>query len=146
MARVEHLFTALVHCFPVREVDEAQAILDKGFEGCMHGRRGSKRQVLLMEAETLEKLRVLPGDVKENVTTRGLVHRALGEGDRLWIGEAILEVTAPCHPCSRMDEIRRGLQEELRGQRGILCRVVHAGVIRRGDAIEKVATAARAGA
>jgi MOSC domain-containing protein YiiM len=146
VARVEHLFTALVRRFLVREVDEAQAILDKGFEGCIHGRRGSKRQVLLMEAETLEKLRVLPGDVKENVTTRGLDHRALGEGDRLRIGEAILEVTAPCHPCSRMDEIRRGLQEELRGQRGILCRVVHAGVIRRGDAIEKVAEAARTGA
>ena len=94
MARVEHLFTSLVHGFPVREVDEAQSIFDKGFEGCIHGRRGSKRQVLLMEAETLERLRVLPGEVKENVTTRGLDHRAVGEGDRLRIGEAILEVTA----------------------------------------------------
>jgi len=35
-----------------------------------------------------------------------------------------------------MDEIRMGLQEELRGQRGWLCRVVVAGKIRKGDRIE----------
>jgi MOSC domain-containing protein YiiM len=34
-----------------------------------------------------------------------------------------------------MDEIRMGLQQELRGQRGWLCRVVEAGTIRKGDAV-----------
>jgi MOSC domain-containing protein YiiM len=38
-----------------------------------------------------------------------------------------------------MDEIRQGLQEELRGQRGWLCRVVEGGKIRRGDQIEVLA-------
>ena len=35
----------------------------------------------------------------------------------------------------RMDEIRMGLQDELRGQRGWLCRVIEAGTIRRGDPV-----------
>jgi MOSC domain-containing protein YiiM len=35
-----------------------------------------------------------------------------------------------------MDEIRMGLQEELRGQRGWLCKVNVGGRIRRGDRIE----------
>jgi MOSC domain-containing protein YiiM len=37
-----------------------------------------------------------------------------------------------------MDEIRMGLQAELRGRRGILCRVIKSGIIRRGDAIEVI--------
>jgi MOSC domain-containing protein YiiM len=35
-----------------------------------------------------------------------------------------------------MEEIREGLEEELRGQRGWLCRVVEGGTSRRGDSIE----------
>jgi len=42
-----------------------------------------------------------------------------------------------------MAEIREGLQETLRGQRGVVCRVVQGGILRRGDAIEVVK--ARAG-
>jgi MOSC domain-containing protein YiiM len=140
---VEHLFLTLVHRFPARELDEAVLVLDKGIEGCIHGRRGSKRQVLLMDAATLERLRILPGAVKENITTRGLDLDALAGGVRLQIREAVLEVMGPCQPCNRMDEIRMGLQEELRGQRGILCSVIRAGRIRRGDAIE-IEAAARA--
>jgi MOSC domain-containing protein YiiM len=34
-----------------------------------------------------------------------------------------------------MDEIRMGLQEELRGQRGWLCQVIEAGKIRKGDSV-----------
>ncbi|MNC96587.1 MOSC domain protein [compost metagenome] len=63
----------------------------------------------------------------------------LAKGLRLQIGEAILEVTGPCDPCSRMDEIRMGLQQELLGQRGTLCRVVEGGRIQRGDTIELAA-------
>jgi MOSC domain-containing protein YiiM len=43
-----------------------------------------------------------------------------------------------------MDEIRKGLQQELRGQRGWLCRVVETGKIKRGDRIGVVAAAGRA--
>ncbi len=142
MAEVRHLFLALVHRHPMREVDEVRAVSDKGFEGCIHGRRGSKRQVLLVELETLDRLGVKPGDVRENITTFGVNLQDLATGDRLRIGEAIFEVTGPCHPCSRMDQIREGLQETLRGQRGVLCRVVQEGALRRGDAIEVVATQA----
>jgi MOSC domain-containing protein YiiM len=35
-----------------------------------------------------------------------------------------------------MDEIRQGLQEALRGRRGVLCRVIEPGRIRRGDRVE----------
>jgi MOSC domain-containing protein YiiM len=54
----------------------------------------------------------------------------------LRVGESLMEITTPCDPCPRMDEIRMGLQDELRGQRGWLCKVVEAGMIRQGDRVE----------
>ena len=91
--------------------------------------------------ETLQMLGLAPGVVKENITTAGLDLRTLRDGERLEIGEAVLEVSEPCHPCDRMDAIRQGLREELRGRRGILCKVITAGRIKKGDSIQTVATA-----
>ena len=41
-----------------------------------------------------------------------------------------------CDPCSRMDEIRPGLQQELDGRRGMLARVVQSGEVAKNDEIE----------
>ncbi|MGA8224674.1 MAG: MOSC domain-containing protein [Candidatus Acidiferrales bacterium] len=144
MGEVAHLFICLVHRFPMKEVQEADAVEDKGFKGCIHGRPGSMRQILLMDAETLESFGLAPGAVKENVTARGLNFQSLSAGQRLRLGETLLEITTPCEPCSRMEEIRPGLENELRGQRGWLCRVVEAGKVRRGDRVEVVAAALEA--
>ena len=144
MAEVVHLFQALAHGQPVREFDEVFAVENKGFENCIHGRLGSTRQVLLMDLETLDLFGIAPGRVKENITTRGIVLDWLVLGQRIRAGEALLEITKPCTPCHQMDEIRQGLQEAMRGRRGILCRVIGAGRIRRGDSIEIVGEAGAA--
>jgi MOSC domain-containing protein YiiM len=138
VAEVLHLFQALAHGQPVREFDEAHAVENKGFEDCIHGRRGSSRQLLLMDVETLDEFGIAPGRAKENITTRGIRLDVLSTGQRIRAGEALLEVTKECEPCRQMDAIRPGLQEALRGRRGILCRVIESGQIRRGDAIEIV--------
>ena len=139
MPSVEHIFVSRVHRLPMREVEEISAIAGRGLEGCAHARPGSPRQMLLMDAETLDALGVPPGAVKENITTRGLELAKLPRGQRLRIGEALFEVSIPCEPCRQMDDIRAGLQEQLRGRRGMLCRVLEGGRIRRGDAIEVLA-------
>jgi MOSC domain-containing protein YiiM len=141
MGEVLHLFTCLVHRFPMQEQEAVEVIQDKGFKGCIHGRPGSKRQVSLVDRETLDKFGLAPGVVKENITTLGIDLQTLGIGNILRIGNCVLEITGPCDPCARMDEIRMGLQQELRGQRGWLCRVKEAGTIRRGDRIEVLAAA-----
>jgi MOSC domain-containing protein YiiM len=120
----------------MREFEEVSAIENKGFLECIHGRSGSSRQVLVMDAETLEEFGIAPGRARENITTRGIAVGKLSLGQRLRIGEALLEVTKPCTPCHLMDEIREGLQEAIRGRRGLLCRVVETGRIRRGDRVE----------
>ena len=87
---------------------------------------------------------LLPGQVKENVLSVGLNVRALERGQRLRIGEALLEVTVPCTPCNMFEAIRPGLEAAMRGKRGMLCRVIEGGVIRAGDRIE-LEVQARAG-
>ena len=57
-------------------------------------------------------------------------------GSRVRLGRsAVLEITAVCEPCFRMDEIRDGLKDELEGRRGMVSRVVRGGIINVGDAI-----------
>jgi MOSC domain-containing protein YiiM len=51
-------------------------------------------------------------------------------------------VSEICHPCDQLEKVRPGLRREMRGRRGMLCRVLEGGMIRRGDAIEKVSAAA----
>jgi MOSC domain-containing protein YiiM len=136
VAEILHLFQCLAHGEPMREFEEVFAVENKGLQDCIHGRSESIRQVLLMDQETLEEFGIAPGRARENITTRGIVLGSLPLGQRLRAGEALLEVTKPCTPCHQMDEIRQGLQEALRGRRGLLCRVVEPGRIRRGDRIE----------
>jgi MOSC domain-containing protein YiiM len=121
----------------MEELAEVQAVPDVGFEGCAHARPGGQRQVLLVDRETLESMDLAPGILRENITTDGINVNGLPVGQRLRVGEARLEVSAVCGPCDLMEKIRLGLRKELYGRRGMLCRVIEGGIIRRGDTIEK---------
>jgi MOSC domain-containing protein YiiM len=94
---------------------------------------------LLVDRETLDALELGPGMIRENITTEGLNVNGLREGESLRVGEALLEVTMACMPCGQMDDLRPGLRKEIRGRRGMLCRIVKSGIIRLGDGIEKFA-------
>jgi len=137
MPRVLRLFRAPKRSWPMEELAEVSAIQEMGFEGCAHARPGS-RQVLLMDRETLDALELSPGMMRENITTEGLNVNGLKQGESLRIGDVLLEVTMLCTPCGQMDDLRPGLRREIRGRRGMLCRIVKGGVIRRGDGIEKL--------
>jgi MOSC domain-containing protein YiiM len=138
MARVQNLFRAPKKHLPMEELSMVRVIADAGFERCAHARPGSKRQVLLVDRETLEAMDLKPGIIRENVTTDGLNVNSLPIGQLLRVGEARLEVSVVCTPCDLMETIRPGLRKELWGRRGMLCKVVEGGVVRRGDSIEKL--------
>ncbi len=120
---------------PMQMLQTVRVLENFGLEGDRHAKPEGKRQVLFMASEVLDRLDIPTGAVKENITTRGIELMRLTPGTRLQIGTAVFEVTKPCHPCSRMDEIRMGLQEELQGQRGMLANVVRGGQLRVGDEI-----------
>ncbi|MGH7740942.1 MAG: MOSC domain-containing protein [Candidatus Eiseniibacteriota bacterium] len=132
-ARVVALFVSTANRVPLHARDRVQALENRGVEGDRHAKPGSKRSVLLMAQEVLDHFGLKPGDVREQVTVRGLDLHGLPSGTRLTVGDALLELQGECEPCERMDELRQGLQVELEGRRGRFARVVRAGVFSVGD-------------
>ena len=80
------------------------------------------RQVHLIQAELLDELKaagfaVAPGDMGENVTTRGLDLLALPRGTRLRLGpEAIVELTGLRNPCAQVEAFQSGLLAAVLGR------------------------------
>ena len=113
-----------------------EVIADFGFQGDRKARPGSKRQVLLLDAETISEFGFRPGDLDENITTRGLAVGELRRGQLVRIGEVLLEVTIECPACYKLDQLRPGLQDEMRHRRGMMARVLRGGQIQVGDTIQ----------
>jgi MOSC domain-containing protein YiiM len=135
MARVIHLFRAPKRREPMVELQAARAVEDVGLEGCAHARPQGRRQVLLMDRETLGAFELVAGIVRENVTTEGLDVNGLSIGQRLQIGEVELQVSAVCDPCEQIEALRAGLQAAMQGRRGMLCKVLRGGLLKCGDEI-----------
>jgi cyclic pyranopterin phosphate synthase len=120
---------------PLEALPSAQVIESAGLDGDRHSKPGNRRALLLMDHEVLEHFGLTPGAVREQITVRGVDLPKLVFGTQLVVGDAVLEVAAPCAPCERMDEIRLGLRAELDGRRGRFVRVVRGGRITVGDEI-----------
>ena len=131
---IRHLFIKPAHKQPMRPVSEVTAINGEGLSSDASC-GSSKRQVLLIEEETLDELSLAPGDLRENIVVAGLLMAGTPSQTRLRVGRAELEVTMDCAPCDFLDRLRLGLQQEMIGRRGTLCRVILGGVIRIGDSI-----------
>lgn len=138
MAKVAHLFRAPKKRLPMEQLEVATLLADSGVEGCSHARPGGKRQVLLVDRETLEAMDLAPGVIRENITTEGINVNGLDLGQRLRVGATLLEVSAICTPCDQLEKIRPGLRKEIYGRRGMLCRVIEGGTICPGDPIERL--------
>jgi len=116
----------------------ATLLENHGIAGCAHARPGGVRQILLVDLETLSAMDLRPGVIRENITTEGLNVNGLARGQRLRVGETLLEVSAACTPCDQLEKVRPGLRRELYGRRGMLCRVLKGGTVAPGDAIERL--------
>jgi len=108
------------------------------------------RQVHLIHSELHDELRsagfiISPGQMGENITTRGIDLLGLPTGTRLHLGEAaIVEVTGLRNPCAQLDGIQAGLMAAVLGRdssgnlirkAGVMGIVVAGGEVRPGDTI-----------
>lgn len=137
-------------------VQQTEARAKIGLADDRLGQRGeselSTRQVTLIQAEHLPVIaqlagaRVDPAALRRNLVISGINLSAL-KNVRLRVGAALLELTGPCHPCSRMEEaIGPGGMAAMRGHGGMTARVVEGGAIRVGDPVQvELATAPMAG-
>lgn len=117
---------------------DTQVLADFGFAGDRKGRAGSLRQVLLLDEETITEFGFKPGELDENITTRGLPMHKLRRGQQVRIGEVLLEITIECPACYKLEALRPGLEEEMRRRRGMMTRVLQGGRLQVGDQIELV--------
>ena len=132
------------HRQPVEAVEGAEAVPGNGLVGDRFRGRGeeSQRQVTLIQAEHLAAVgsflggaAIAPALLRRNIVVGGLNLLALKD-KRFRIGEAVLEYTGQCHPCSRMEEVLGpGGYNAMRGHGGITARVVEGGLIRVGDGV-----------
>lgn len=108
------------------------------------------RQVHLIHAELFEELAaigftVAPGQLGENVATRGIDLLGLSAGTRLRLGaEAVIEITGLRNPCAQIDGLAKGLMAatldrsadgSLIRKAGVMAVVVTGGVVEVGDGI-----------
>jgi len=121
------------HRFSKPNAGSIRAIAGFGIEGDSHagattqhlGRmrtdptQPNLRQVHLIHSELHDELRELgydvqPGELGENITTRGIDLLGLPQGTRLRIGpEAVLEVTGLRSPCQQINTFMPGLLKEV---------------------------------
>ncbi|MCX4997756.1 MOSC domain-containing protein [Streptomyces longwoodensis] len=109
------------------------------------------RQVHLIHEELFTEVgadgfEVAPGELGENITTRGLDLLGLPVGTLLHIGDsAVLEVTGLRNPCRQIDRFQDGLLKQVVGRdehgnvvrkAGIMSVVKEGGVVRPGDTID----------
>jgi MOSC domain-containing protein YiiM len=145
VAEIISLQICVGHREPMNPVDSATFIEGFGIEGDRHAvKSGARtvRQVLLMDEDTLEGFGLGIGQVRENVTVRGIDLHEVPAGQRLALGDdVVVEITQFCAPCERMEEVRPGLREELFEQRGMLATVISGGAVNVGDQVQVVESA-----
>lgn len=108
------------------------------------------RQVHLIHEELFDELApknfvVRPGELGENITSRGIDLLGLPAGTRLHLGDtAVVEVTGLRNPCIQIDRFQKGLMAatldkgpdgKLVHKAGVMSIVLAGGDVRPGDAI-----------
>lgn len=126
-------------------VQQVETIKDTGLVGDRYAGTAGKRQVTLIQAEHLPVMASLltresvdPALLRRNICVSGINLLAL-KGRSFQIGDAVLEFTGLCHPCSFMEEVfGDGGYNAVRGHGGITASVVQSGTIRLNDTVRAI--------
>ena len=130
----------------INVVQQAELITDYGIKGDRSAERvGGKRQVTLIQAEHLIAIaactgldEVTPEMLRRNLLISGINLLALK--DRTFrVGEALLEYTGLCSPCSYMEEVLgAGGYNAMRGHGGITAKILKGETISLGDRVQSI--------
>ncbi|MCU7852825.1 MAG: MOSC domain-containing protein [Candidatus Thiodiazotropha sp. (ex Monitilora ramsayi)] len=125
------------------ELESVHIRMDKGLEGDrFNGSAGNPRQVTLIQHEHLNVIAacldrefISPSVLRRNIVVSGI--NLLAFKDKVFrIGDAKLEYSGLCHPCSKMErQLGEGGYNAMRGHGGITARVREAGLVRLNDSV-----------
>ena len=124
-------------------VQEVHADIVQGLIGDHYQGKSKKRQVTLIQAEHIAAIASMmdmksvdPKLLRRNIVVKGINLLALKER-QFWIGNALLETTGLCLPCSRMEEnLGAGGYNAVRGHGGLTAKVIREGLIKIGDEVK----------
>ncbi|RCK77537.1 MAG: MOSC domain protein [Ignavibacteriae bacterium] len=124
---------------PKTQVNSVILIENWGIEGDIHSGNWH-RQISLLAIESIDKMRQLglnvrPGAFAENITIEGINLLDLKIGDRLIIGNAVLEVTQIGKECHSKCAIYYQAGDCVMPREGIFARVISGGKINVGDEV-----------
>ncbi|MBI5419323.1 MAG: MOSC domain-containing protein [Deltaproteobacteria bacterium] len=99
------------------------------------------RQVSLLASESIDKMRargldVGPGDFAENVTVVGIGLTDLRVGERIRVGEALLEISQIGKECHDRCAIYIQAGDCVMPREGVFARVIRGGTVAPGDPVE----------
>ena len=127
---------------PAISLEAAPFATDVGLEGDWRSRKGRRRQITIIEAETLAHVALALGmqGVPSGASRRQVVVRGVRLNDtigkRLRIGPVLVAVEEPCDPCANMEaKIGPGARQSMEGLGGVGGRVIEGGVLRPGDPV-----------
>lgn len=151
------------HVFSKTQRESIRLIENHGVEGDAHagatdqhlyhirrfGQQPNLRQVHVIQAELFDQVLdkghvVKPGDLGENISTRGIPLLDLPDRTRLHLGQdAVIELTGLRNPCHQIEDFQPGLLQHvvestpngLVRKGGVMAIVLRGGEVRRGDAI-----------
>lgn len=146
--------TGSEHGLPKPAVDQVR-VLFGGVEGDFNRYRHEEQHdepaqaILLMPIEMIHTVNsegwpVREGDFGENVTTEGIPYAQFRPGDRFRLGEAVVQVSKACAPCTNLyllpyvgEAKGPGFLRAMLHRRGWYASVIREGSIRSGDPIER---------
>ena len=145
VGRVEWIGTAPEKGAPQEVKQSVELVGGAGIVGEHHFRENSpsKRQVTLIQHEHFPVVAALmgrdnvdPGDLRRNIVVSGINLASL-HSQTFSIGEAVLQGTGDCVPCSLMEKtVGIGGYAAMVGHGGITCVVVEGGKVAIGDSVE----------
>ena len=126
----------------IHEIEEAILAKDWGIQGDAHAGHWH-RQVSLLSYEKIEEFRKKGADIElgafgENLIVSGYDFRNLAVGTRFQCGEAVLEMTQIGKECHSHCEIYKRMGECIMPREGVFAIVLHGGMIRKGDLLERI--------
>ena len=117
------------------EVEAGRGIVGDRYHGTKHRHVSVQSATSLADAADVFGAPIDPIGTRRNLTvSHGAVPRQPGE--RLRIGDVVLEVVRVAAPCKLLDDtLGRGAQDALRHRAGTIFRVLAGGTISVGDAV-----------
>ena len=149
IGRIEWIGASPARRAPIQALTRTRIEAGTGLVEDHHARSGrSKRQVTLIQWEHLAAVASIlgrdtlsPDLIRRNIAVSGINIAALKD-QRFRIGDALMEGTGYCHPCSRMEEVLGpGGYQAMRGHGGITARVLEGAEVICGDRVQWVAKA-----